>query len=336
MLKLLRKGLYCQAGDFYIDPQGAVDHAVITHAHSDHARRGSKKYYTVHSGVSLLKTRLGKNISVADFKYGEKFFIRDVQISFHPAGHILGSSQVRLEWRGKVWVASGDYKREPDPTCPPFEVVPCDVFLTEATFGTPAFSWNQNTNLGEQIFEWWSENVAKGVNSVLFAYSLGKAQRVLGVIQPYAKKPIYCHPATSAINECYRSQGVNLAPTICLSTVPADQQLRGELFLVPSSFFRTEQSKILGDHFETAFASGWMSKKNTGYGRESRYDKGFVMSDHADWNDLLKTISETRAKRVYVQHRGKGALIKHLRSLGLEAFPDTDLIPKNPDQLVLF
>lgn len=330
MLTMTAKGLYCQAGNFHIDPSGAVEHAVITHAHSDHARRGSRQYYSTRSGLSLLKARIGKNISVQGYNYGESFDLNGVKISFHSAGHILGSAQVRLEFAGEVWVASGDYKREKDPTCEPFEVVPCDVFVTEATFGTPGFCWPQGSNVGKEIYDWWMKNSSSGINSVLFAYSLGKAQRVLGELAAYTDRSVYCHPAATPLNECYRSQGVKLVPTKCLSLIESDRVLRGELFLVPQSFLKTDQAEILGDNYETAFASGWMAQNSYGY------DKGFLMSDHADWNDLLRTVLETGAKRIYVQHRGKGALVRHLRTLGLEAFPDTELAPKNPNQLSLF
>jgi putative mRNA 3-end processing factor len=330
MLQMTTRGLFCPKGSFYIDPSRAVDHAVITHAHSDHARKGSRQYYCATSCVSLLKARLGQGISVRGIPFGEKIDINGVTVSLHPAGHILGSAQVRMEYGGEVWVASGDYKRDADPTCEPFEPVPCDVFVTEATFGTPAYTWNKSTDLGLEIARWWNSNAAEGINSVLFAYSLGKAQRVLGVLEPYATKPVYCDPAVSPLNECYRAQGIRLAPTVCLSTVAPRRQFNGELFLVPQSFLKSPKAHLLGDRFETAFASGWM--KNQAFG----FDKGFVMSDHADWNDLLRTITETRAKRVYVQHRGKGALVKHLRSLGFMAFPDTELIPENPEQLEFF
>lgn len=338
MLSLTQKGLFCQAGNFHIDPSGAVDHAVITHAHSDHARRGAKVYYSVKSGVALLKTRLGKNITVKGFEYGEIFEINGIRLSFHSAGHILGSAQVRMESRGangvEVWVASGDYKRDADPTCEPFEVVPCDVFVTEATFGTPGYTWAKGADLGREIWEWWQANSEKGVNSVLFAYSLGKAQRVLGVLEPYASKPVYCHPAATALNDCYRAEGIKLAPTRCLSTVRSQNPLSGELFLVPQAFLKGDQAKLLGSRFETAFASGWMAKGSRGF--HQGYDRGFVMSDHADWSDLVRTILETKAKRVYVQHRGNGALVKHLRTLGIHAFPETELTPKDPDQLRFF
>lgn len=329
MLVLTPRGLYCPAGNFHIDPSGAVENAVITHAHSDHARRGSKQYFCVDAGIDLLRTRIGKNIAVQGIPYREKFRINGVDVSFHSAGHILGSAQVRIEFMGEVWVASGDYKREPDPTCEPFETVPCDVFVTEATFGTPGFSWKKGADLGREIFDWWSGNAARGVNSVLFAYSLGKAQRVLGVLEPFAEKPVYCHPAATPLNECYRAQGVKLAPTICLSRVERDRIFRGELLLVPQSFLKTEEASVLAGRYETAFASGWMAHGSRGY------DRGFLMSDHADWDDLLRTIKESEAKRVYVQHRN-GALVRHLRALGLQAFPEDELTPKNPAQLSLF
>lgn len=330
MLRLTPQGLYCPTGNFYIDPSRGVDHAVVTHAHADHARRGSKQYYCAASGVGVLKQRLGQKINVVGIPFGQKFCINGVTVSLHPAGHILGSAQVRIEGDGEVWVASGDYKREPDPTCEPFEVVPCDVFITEATFGTPAYTWSRSKDQGHEIFEWWMANADRGVNSVLFAYSLGKAQRILGLLYPYAIKPVYCHSAVTPLNECYRSEGIDLAEAICLSTVDKTMRLKGELLLVPQAFLKSEQNQILGDHFETAFASGWMARQQFGY------DKGFTISDHADWNDLVRTIQESQAKRVYVQHRGHGALVRHLRGLGLDAFPDTELKPLDPRQMELF
>jgi len=332
MLIATKQGLYCRAGDFYIDPSRAVDRAVITHAHSDHARRGSRQYFCVRSGEALLRARIGQSIPVKTFAFGEPFEINGVKISLHPAGHILGSSQVRLEYAGETWVASGDYKRDPDPTCEPFESVKCDVFVTEATFGTPAYVWEKDINLGQQISAWWRENAERGMNSVLFAYSLGKAQRVLGVLEPYTKRPVYCDPSIVELNACYQAQGVKLAPAQSLADVDPAGALRGELFLVPQSFLKSPRAKLLGGRFQTAFASGWMAG-GRGFGS---YDRGFVMSDHADWNDLVRTILETGAKRVYVQHRGQGALVKHLRHLGLEAYPDTELKPGEMTQMSLF
>lgn len=335
MLELLRQGLYCEAGDFFIDPMGAVDRAVVTHAHSDHARRGSKQYYTPRSGVGLVKARLGQNIKISGHEFGEPFFLGPVKVSFHPAGHVLGSSQVRLEHKGEVWVASGDYKREPDPTCEPFESVPCDVFVTEATFGTPAYKWDRRKDLGLEIFEWWKKNRDAGKNSVVCAYSLGKTQRVLGVLEPFMERPIYIDPAATPLTDCYRNEGITLAEYQCLSKVT--KTLEGELVVAPSSFLRSDRVSVLGEKYLTAFASGWMATGKGGYGQSSAYDHGFTMSDHADWSDLVRTVVETGACKVFVQHRGNGALVRHLRSIGIEAYSDSALAPKpKPAQLALF
>jgi len=336
MLELLRQGLFCEAGNFFIDPMGAVDHAVVTHAHSDHARRGAKQYYTPRSGVGLVKARLGQKIKISGHEYGESFFIGPVRVSFHPAGHVLGSAQVRLEYKGEVWVASGDYKREPDPTCEPFESVPCDVFLTEATFGTPAYKWDRSKDLGLEIFEWWKKNREDGKNSVVCAYSLGKTQRVLGVLEPLMERPIFIDPAATPLTDCYRREGVKLAEYRCLSQVT--KPLVGELIVAPYSFLRSEKLSLLGDQFLTAFASGWMATGKGGYGHSSVFDHGFTMSDHADWSDLISTVVETGAKKVFVQHRGNGALVRHLRKLGIDAYSDAELAKKaaRPTQLALF
>lgn len=331
------KGLYCHAGDFYIDPMRAVDTAIITHAHSDHARRGHKKYICVDRGEELLKTRLGKNISVETYKYGEVFYLGKVKISLHSAGHILGSAQVRLECDGEVWVASGDYKRDRDPSCDPFEVIQCDTFITEATFGTPNFVWEKNLDHGRMIHEWWTGNEKLGVNSILFGYSLGKAQRILAELNLFAHKPVIIHETIHELTECYRRQELQLAKTKLLKDrlkeLIFDQRLEGELILAPPSILKEAWASQLG-RYRTAFASGWMQ----GGGRRG-YDHGFVMSDHADWNDLNQTIRQSGAKKVYVQHRD-GALIQHLRKNGLEAYSVEKLhidqfMPKTGENLVL-
>jgi putative mRNA 3-end processing factor len=331
------KGLYCSAGDFYIDPHRAVDVAVITHAHSDHARRGSKKYICVDQGIELLKTRIGKNISVESFSYGKTFFLGQVKVSFHSAGHILGSAQVRVEHEGEVWVASGDYKRDFDPSCDPFESIFCDTFITEATFGTPKFVWEKNLKHGEMIHEWWSGNEKNGLNSILFGYSLGKAQRILAELAPFAHKPVLIHSSIDELTECYRRQNRTMATTHLLNQklheLLFDQKLQGELILAPPSILTEKWIDKLGE-YKTAFASGWMQ----GGGRRG-YDRGFVMSDHADWHDLNLTINQSGARKVYVQHRD-GALVRHLKKLGIEAYSIEDLhinhfMPKSGENLVL-
>jgi putative mRNA 3-end processing factor len=330
------KGLFCARGNFYIDPHRKVDVAIITHAHSDHARRGHNQYICEKSGVELLKTRIGKNIKVDTYSYGETFYFGSVKVSLHSAGHILGSAQVRVESEGEVWVASGDYKRDRDPSCVPFESVPCDTFITEATFGTPKFVWQKNLNHGEMISKWWIENEKRGQNSILFGYSLGKAQRILAELHPYAHKPVLIHATIDELTNCYRRQNINISGTTLLmdkiKELIFDQRLEGELILAPPSILSETWIHHLGE-YRTAFASGWMQ------GSSRRYDKGFVMSDHADWNDLNLTIKESGAKKVYVQHRD-GVLIRHLRREGLEAYSIDDLHidnfgPKSGENLVL-
>jgi putative mRNA 3-end processing factor len=327
MLIMTENGLYCHAGDFYIDPSKKVARAVITHAHSDHARKGSQQYYCTNSGADLLKARLGENISLLTFDYRRNFRIGKVDVSFYPAGHILGSSQIRIELNGEVWVVSGDYKREYDPTCEVFESISCDVFISEATFDTPSFCWDKNRHVGLKIYQWWTKNQFEGLNSVLYAYSLGKAQRILGALRPFATKPIYCHPVTGQLNLCYRKQGIDLAPTRCLKEAP---MLSGDLILTPPSSFLKANPKINLGKYKTAFASGWMKQCS------NQYDRGFVISDHADWPDLLLTIQQSSAKKVFVLHRGSGALVKKLNSLGIKAYSDSVLFPKSPNQLSLF
>lgn len=315
------KGLYCKAGGFYIDPHRAVDVAVLTHAHSDHARRGSKLYICEESGVGLLKTRIGHSINVKSFLYKNKFQLGEVEVSFHSAGHILGSSQIRIQRGAEVWVASGDYKRDVDPSCEPFESVPCDTFITEATFGTPKFVWDKGLEHGRMIMSWWNDQSCLSRNCLLFGYSLGKGQRILAELYPFAHQPILIHPTMKELTECYRQEGRLLAPTKdlmeALGELGEGENLEGQLILAPPSIVKEAWIHKLGV-YRTAFASGWM--KGSGHFGRGSYDHGFVMSDHADWNDLNQTIFESGAKRVYVQHRD-GALVRHLKSRGIEAYP---------------
>jgi putative mRNA 3-end processing factor len=339
LLSWTKKGLFCAAGDFYIDPSGAVETAIITHAHSDHARRGSRRYICAASGVGLLKVRLGAQAPVAGLPYGTKLALGRALISLHPAGHILGSAQVRVESGEEVWVASGDYKRDLDPSCEPFEVVSCGTFITEATFGTPKYVWDKTRCAGADLHAWWSANAAKGVNSVLFGYSLGKAQRILAELAPFAPRPVLIHESISAYTRCYRSEGRRLAETLELGQ--ASGPLQGELLLIPPSALSGAGLERLG-RYETAFASGWMQGAAGGRGRYAAgYDRGFALSDHADWNDLNRTIDETGATRVFLLQRASGALLRHLRKRGVDAHPAESLQPEKyalipPCELPLF
>lgn len=316
-------GLYCPAGDFYVDPERGVACAIITHPHSDHARRGSDVYICTHATVDLLKLRLGAKISVRSYDYGEVFELGKARVSFHPAGHMLGSAQVRIEAQGQVWVVTGDYKRESDPSCEPFEVVPCDTLVTEATFGTPAFVWKRTQPIGDEIIAWWHANRAAGITSLLLGYSLGKSQRLLAEIglalgRKELTDAVWIHPSIHEGTEIYRRLGRTLAPTRTindndLASIPS----RGSLILAPPSAKQSEWMSNLAP-VEAAFASGWMQQSGGGY--RSEVAKGFVVSDHADWPALLQTIAESGARQVYTFQRGRrGALVRHLKSQGIRA-----------------
>ncbi|MBX9694473.1 MAG: ligase-associated DNA damage response exonuclease [Cyanobacteria bacterium] len=316
MILATDKGLYCEEGDFYIDPWRPVERAVITHAHSDHARAGSRSYLCARQSAGVMRYRIGPDISVQTVEYGETVRMNGVTISLHPAGHILGSAQVRIEHRGEVWVVSGDYKTLPDPTCEAFEVVRCNTFITESTFGLPIYRWTSSLHVLEQINSWWSKNAQEGKASLLLAYSLGKAQRVIhGVDNTIG--PVYTHGATEAINEIYRASGVELPMTTRVSQLGKGTSLGGALVVAPQSVQRSGWLKRLGKH-STAFASGWMRIR--GIRRRSALDRGFVLSDHADWPGLLDTINATGAEQILVTHGYSDVLVRYLREQGKQAF----------------
>ncbi|KQV85946.1 ligase-associated DNA damage response exonuclease [Rhizobacter sp. Root1221] len=310
------QGLYCPPGDFYIDPWRPVSHALITHAHGDHLRAGHAHYLTAEPGRQVVQARVG-NVALDTLPYGERLVHRGVTVSFHPAGHVLGSAQVRLEHGGRVWVVSGDYKTGPDPTCPPFEPVRCDTFITESTFGLPVFRWAPQQQVFAEIDTWWRANAAAGRASVLYAYAFGKAQRVLAGIDPAIGPigPIVIHGAMSAMNDAYRASGVALPPTqLVPDTDPAD--LRRALVLAPPSAQGSPWLKRFGE-FSDAFASGWMQLRGTR--RRRGLDRGFVLSDHADWPGLLEAITATGAPRVIVTHGYVDPLVRYLAEQGWEA-----------------
>lgn len=307
-------GLYCPAGDFHIDPWRPVAQALITHAHGDHARTGSGQYYCTETGLRLLEHRLGPQ-SFNPSAYGAPFEMNGVRVSFHPAGHILGSAQVRVEHDGEVWVVSGDYKRDPDPTCAPFEVVPCDQFITEATFALPIYRWQSTPLTVHEIYTWWMACRAKNRTALLLCYSLGKSQRVLSELMRYSEDPVYLHGAVDSLTRLYREAGIAMLPTIPVAEA-GKSALPGELVLAPPSAFRSVWMKRFKD-LETGFASGWMRVRA---GRRMRgYDRGFVLSDHADWPQLLQTIAETGARQIWVTHGKADLLVRHLNENGISA-----------------
>lgn len=307
------EGLYCERGGFYIDPWRPVERAVLTHAHGDHAYTGHGHYLATAASAGILRRRLGA-IDLDTLAYGERRECNGVSITLVPAGHILGSAQVRLEYRGEVWVVSGDYKVQPDPTCSAFEPVPCDVFITESTFGLPIYRWQPAPEVFASMRAWWADNAASGRPSVLFCYALGKAQRILNAMDTEIG-PIVCHGAIEPLNALYAEQGVALAPTTPLATLDRET-LRRALVLAPPSARGSPWMKRFPGHSD-AFASGWMQLR--GPRRRRGVDRGFVLSDHADWPGLLDAIAATGAQRVLATHGNVHSLVRWLQEKGLDA-----------------
>jgi putative mRNA 3-end processing factor len=313
------QGLYCPPGDFYIDPWRPVPRAVITHAHADHARRGHGAYLATALSAGVLRARLG-DIALQGLAYGEPVHLNGVRVSLHPAGHVLGSAQVRVEHAGRVWVASGDYfvsghTGDHNRTCTPFEPVRCDCFITESTFGLPIYRWRPQAEVMAGIDAWWQANAAAGRCSLLLAYSFGKAQRLLAGVDA-GIGPIRVHGAVAPLNEAYRDAGVALPPAERLDTRGKGQDLRAALVVAPPAVLGSAWARQLGDCSE-AFASGWMQVR--GARRRQGLDRGFVLSDHADWPGLQRAIAATGASRVIVTHGYEAVLVRWLRDQGLEA-----------------
>lgn len=315
MIASTPSGLFCDAGGFHIDPWQPVDRAVLTHAHSDHASPGSRHYLCAEPGVRVLRRRL-PDAHVETLPYGEAVSIGETRVSFHPAGHILGSAQVRVEHRGEVWVVSGDYKCQPDPTCAPFEPVTCHTFITEATFALPIYTWDPPETVVDEILEWWRGNREQERPSVIFCYVLGKAQRILAELRDNAEGPIHLHGAMAALTEAYRESLVEMAPAQRITEGMRGKALAQSLVLAPLSARGTPWMRRL-PNASTAFASGLMRVR--GVRRQRAFDRGFVLSDHADWSGLLSTISATGASRVLVTHGWSDALARYLgETRGLE------------------
>ena len=309
-------GLYCPAGDFHIDPWRAVDRAVITHAHADHARPGHAHYLASAASVGVLRARLGEAITLQPLAYGEAIEHNGVRVSLHPAGHVLGSAQVRLEHGGRVWVVSGDYKvGSSDPTCAPFEPLRCDCFITESTFGLPIYRWRPDAEVFADIDRWWRGNAEAGLASLLMGYSFGKAQRMLAGVDA-SIGPIVVHGAVQTLNAAYRAAGVALPTTRLVSDVADKAELKRALVVAPPSVAGSMWTRRLPDHSD-AFASGWMQLRGTR--RRRGLDRGFVLSDHADWPGLQQAIGATGAERVIVTHGYEAVMVRWLQQQGLQA-----------------
>jgi putative mRNA 3-end processing factor len=310
-------GLYCPVGDFYIDPWRPVLRAVITHAHFDHACIGSGSYICAATGVSLLRERMGKAANICGIPYREIFKMGDAEVSFHPSGHILGSAQVRIKVKDDVWVITGDFKNDDDLSCDRFEVVPCNTLVSESTFALPIYQWPEVKSVFADMNNWWRENQASGKTSIILAYALGKAQRVLCGLNPEIG-PIGTHGAVEKLNEYYREAGKPLPLTVKVEKESAKMLRRLGLIVAPLSVKDTSWLKQF-EPYSLAFASGWMRVR--GARMRGAYDKGFILSDHADWPGLLSTIRATGARRVGVTHGFADILARWLREEeGLEAF----------------
>lgn len=315
LLKNTERGLFCEQGNFYVDPWKPVDFAIVTHGHSDHARWGAKNYLTAKCGVPVLQQRLGLNANIEGIDYGKSISRHGVNISLHPAGHILGSAQVRIERGGEVCVVSGDYKLENDGTCEPFIPIRCHTFVTESTFGLPIYRWSPQAEIFSEINEWWRGNQKLGRTSVLFSYALGKAQRLLSGLDS-SIGPIFVHGAVQRFLPIYENAGVKLPATLRADTENL-KAARGKAFVIaPGSADNSPWLRKFGD-ISTAFASGWMQIR--GARRRRSLDRGFILSDHADWNGLIQTIKATEAENIWVTHGYTGQLVRWLRENGKQA-----------------
>ncbi|MCB1341832.1 MAG: ligase-associated DNA damage response exonuclease [Pseudooceanicola sp.] len=314
VLTFTSNGIFCPAGGFYIDPWGRVDRALITHGHSDHARPGHARYLCTEAAAPVIRHRLG-DIVLETIAYGEQRRIGDALVSFHPAGHVPGSAQIRVEVSGEIAVVSGDYKTTPDGLCEPFEPVRCHSFVSESTFGLPVFRWRPQAEVAAEIDAWWRDCAAQGVTPLLAAYSFGKAQRLMAMLDP-SIGPILTHGAVENTNAVLRAQGLALPQTIQVTPDTKIADHRGALVLAPPSALGTPWARRFGA-VSGGFASGWMMLR--GIRRRRAVDRGFVVSDHADWDGLNEAIRETGAERVYVTHGYTEIFTRWLNTQGYDA-----------------
>ena len=318
MLEFRREGMYCPQGRFYIDPWLPVDYAVITHAHADHARKGMTSYLCHPLTAPVLKLRLGAEISIQTLPYDQVLMINGVKISFHPAGHIIGSAQVRMEYKGKIVVVSGDYKLQDDGLTTPFEPVRCHEFVTESTFGLPIYNWRSVNELNGNISDWVLNNSSNGITSILVGYALGKAQRIMRAVEGIGK--IYVHDAVHHINKAFLQSRIILPEYQRIDFTDRPKDLSSSILLVPPALLDSKVLKGIPSAY-TAICSGWMQVRGARRWRSA--DAGFALSDHADWQGLLNAIRATEAEKVYVTHGFKSELTRYLNEIGRQAFEVT-------------
>ena len=316
MLKFDKYGIFCEQAGIYIDPWKKVDKAIITHAHSDHAKWGNNHYLSHHHSIPILRQRLGQNINAQGVEYGEVININGVKISLHPAGHIIGSAQVRLEYKGEIWVASGDYKLQLDGVSKPYESVRCHHFVTESTFGLPIYKFQESVEVHNQINDWWRTNKAEGKNSIIIGYALGKAQRILQHLDATIGE-VYAHGAVANLNELLVDILPNLPIAKRIIATTTKSEIKGAMVVAPPSAMGSPWLKKF-EPYSIGVCSGWMQLR--GARRRRGADRGFVLSDHADWKQLNKAVIETGAENIYVTHGYKSIYAKFLReNYGLNA-----------------
>lgn len=315
LLEFTDKGIYCPQANVYLDPWKPVEKALITHGHSDHARWGHQWYLCVSEALPVIRYRLNTTSPLQTVQYGEVITINGVHFSFHPAGHIIGSAQIRIEYQGEVWVFSGDYKTENDGIARPFEPIKCNTFISETTFGLPIYNWKPQTEIFRDINDWWQKNSAEGRTSVLTCYTLGKAQRILRNVDASIGK-IFTHGAVENINHVIRSQNIALPDTHLVTKEMQKTEWIGGLVLCPPSAVGSPWIQKFNP-YSLGVASGWMTLRGTR--RRRGADRGFALSDHADWNGLNNTIRETGAEKIFTTHGYAETFAKWLREKGLDA-----------------
>src|SRR6201985_192904 len=314
LLEFTDCGIYCAQGKFYIDPWKPVDDAVITHAHSDHAYSGHKRYLAHRLSREVLRYRLGE-IALQTVEYGETVMKNGVSITLYPAGHVIGSAQIRVEYQGEVWVGTADYKTEDDAISPPLEPVKCHHFISECTFGMPVYQWKPQVQVFDEMNHWWRSNLENGLATVVVGYSLGKAQRILQNLDLYNGK-VYTHGAIENTNQALRNNGVLLNPTERITQESSKEEVRKGIILAPPSSVGTPWMRKF-QPYSFGYCSGWMALR--GAKRRRAADRGFILSDHADWNGLVSAIHATACECVYLTHGDTATFTRYLNEIGFNA-----------------
>jgi len=314
LVKFTKKGIYCIPGKFYLDPWYPVEYGIISHGHADHARWGNKHYLCHNQSKAILQHRIGADISIESLPYNEYKVINGVKVSFHPAGHIIGSAQIRLEYKGYIVVFSGDYKTQPDFITTPFEPVKCHEFITESTFGLPIYKWKSEEELQQELQDWIVQNQQNNRTSVFLGYSLGKAQRIMKLVENVEE--IYVHSAIHNLNKAIENSGITLPTTKLLTADFKKTEIQNKIVILPPALLGSKMIKKI-PNAATAICSGWMQIR--GNRRWKGVDAGFAVSDHADWDGLLSAVKATEAEKVYVTHGSQAVFSKYLNEIGIEA-----------------